>query len=111
MRKIAMFTWIFDECREGQIPRQLAAGYLIRNETESDFNEVEELTRKAFWNVYVPGCVEHYLAHILRGHEDFVPELHFVAETEDGKVVGNLDAEEFDKQFPPMEKEVTMQAI
>ena len=106
-----MFTWIFDECREGQIPRQLAVGYLIRNETESDFNEVEELTRKAFWNVYVPGCVEHYLAHILRGHEDFVPELHFVAETEDGKVVGNLDAEAFDKQFPPMEKEVTMQAI
>ena len=48
---------------------------LIRNETEKDFHEVEELTRKAFWNVYVPGCVEHYLAHILRKHEDFIPEL------------------------------------
>lgn len=63
---------------------------LIRNETENDFNEVEELTRKAFWNVYVPGCVEHYLAHILRGHEDFIPELDFVAVTEDGRIVGNL---------------------
>jgi hypothetical protein len=25
MRKIAMFAWIFDECREGQIPRCSAA--------------------------------------------------------------------------------------
>lgn len=63
---------------------------LIRNETEKDFYEVEELTRKAFWNVYVPGCVEHYLAHILRKHEDFIPELDFVAETDDGKLVGNV---------------------
>ena len=36
----------------------------IRNETESDFREVEILTRKAFWNVNVPGCDEHYLAHV-----------------------------------------------
>lgn len=63
---------------------------LIRNEVENDFREVEELTRKAFWNVYVPGCVEHYLAHILRSHKDFIPELDFVAETGDGKIVGNL---------------------
>ena len=63
---------------------------LIRRETERDFREVEELTRKSFWNVYVPGCAEHYLAHILRGHEDFISELDFVAETEEGKVVGNV---------------------
>lgn len=63
---------------------------LIRKETENDFHEVEKLTRKAFWNVYVPGCVEHYLAHILRGHEDFIPELDFVAETDEGKLVGNV---------------------
>lgn len=63
---------------------------IIRNEREPDFRKVEILTRKAFWNVYVPGCDEHYLAHILRGHKDFIPELDLVAETEDGKIVGNV---------------------
>ncbi|MDE6873290.1 MAG: N-acetyltransferase [Lachnospiraceae bacterium] len=62
----------------------------VRNERESDFREVEILTRKAFWNVHVPGCDEHYLAHVLRGHEDFIPELDFVAETEDGEIIGNV---------------------
>lgn len=63
---------------------------IIRNEAPGDFREVEELTRKAFWNVNVPGCDEHYLAHILRKHEDFIPELDFVAETEDGTIAGNV---------------------
>ncbi len=48
------------------------------------------MTRKAFWNVNVPGCEEHYLAHILRSHEDFIPELDFVAKTADGNIVGNV---------------------
>lgn len=62
---------------------------LIRNETEADYKAVEELTRKAFYNQYVPGCTEHYLVHIMRGHEDFIPELDFVAEL-DGKVIANI---------------------
>lgn len=62
----------------------------IRNEKTDDFREVEILTRKAFWNVHVPGCDEHYLAHILRDHKDFIPELDLVAQTEDGKIVGNV---------------------
>ena len=62
----------------------------LRNEMQSDYRAVEELTRKAFWNVYVPGCDEHYLAHILRDHPDFVPELDLVAETADGTIVGNV---------------------
>ena len=41
---------------------------IIRNEEERDFRAVEELTKKAFWNIHVPGCNEHYLAHILRNH-------------------------------------------
>ncbi len=41
-------------------------GLIIRNERESDFREVENLIREAFWNLNVPGCDEHYLAHILR---------------------------------------------
>lgn len=62
---------------------------LIRNEKPEDHRIVEELTREAFWNLYVPGCDEHYLLHVLRQHEDFIPELDFVAEA-DGKIVGNI---------------------
>ena len=61
----------------------------IRNETEADYAAVENLTRKAFYNVYVPGCMEHYLVRVMREHEDFVPELDFVAEL-DGEIVGNI---------------------
>lgn len=61
----------------------------IRNERESDYKIVEDITRKAFYNVYVPGCMEHYLVHIMRGHEDFIPELDFVIEL-DGQIVGNI---------------------
>lgn len=62
---------------------------IIRNEEEKDYSEVERITRKAFYNLYVPGCVEHYLVHIMREHEDFVKELDFVLEL-DGKVIGNI---------------------
>jgi predicted N-acetyltransferase YhbS len=61
----------------------------IRNEQPSDFRKVEELTREAFWNLYVPGCDEHYLVHVLRNHADFIPELDFVAIVDD-KIVGNI---------------------
>lgn len=61
----------------------------IRNERPGDFRAVEELTKRAFWNVNVPGCNEHYLAHILRSHVDFVTELDFVAEI-DGKIIANV---------------------
>lgn len=62
---------------------------IIRNETENDCRTVEKITRDAFWDVNFPGCDEHYLAHILRGHEDFIRELDFVAEL-DGQVIGNI---------------------
>ena len=61
----------------------------IRNERETDYKIVEDITRKTFYNVYVPGCMEHYLVHIMRGHEDFIPELDFVIEV-DGQIVGNI---------------------
>jgi len=61
----------------------------IRNELESDYLEVEKLTREAFWNLYVPGCDEHYLVHIMRKHPDFVPEMDFVA-LHEGRIVGNI---------------------
>ncbi len=62
---------------------------IIRNETENDYRVVEELTRDAFWNLYFPGCNEHYLVHIMRNHADFLRELDFVAER-NGKIVGNI---------------------
>ena len=61
----------------------------IRNEQEKDYKLVEEITRKAFYNLYIPGCAEHYLVHVMRAHEDFLPELDFVIE-EDGQVIGNI---------------------
>ena len=39
---------------------------IIRNETKNDYKEVEKITREAFYNLYIPGCVEHYLVHIMR---------------------------------------------
>ena len=62
----------------------------IRREKNEEQRTVEVLTRQAFWNVYGPGCTEHYVVHILRKHEDFVPELDLVAESADGRIVGNV---------------------
>lgn len=61
----------------------------IRNEQETDYKKVEEITRKAFYNLYIPGCAEHYLVHIMRQHKDFLPELDFVIE-KDGQIIGNV---------------------
>lgn len=62
---------------------------IIRTETSEDRAAVENLTREAFWNVNAPGCDEHYLVHVMRSHEDFIPELDLVAEL-DGCIVGNV---------------------
>ncbi|NLO48867.1 MAG: N-acetyltransferase [Clostridiales bacterium] len=61
----------------------------IRNEEEKDYERVEEITRKAFWNLYIPGCTEHYMVHIMRSHKDFLPELDFVIEA-DNQIIGNI---------------------
>lgn len=59
----------------------------FRLERKEEYRQVEALVRESFWNVYRPGCVEHYLLHLLRGHSDFVPELDIVM-VEDGKIIG-----------------------
>ena len=61
----------------------------IRNEHPADYRRVEEITRKAFWNLHVPGCDEHLLVHKLRKHEDFVKELDFVV-VKDNEVIANI---------------------
>jgi predicted N-acetyltransferase YhbS len=62
---------------------------IIRLEQPSDYATVENLTREAFWNVHVPGCDEHYLAHILRNSPDFIAELDYIAMI-GNKLVGNI---------------------
>lgn len=54
--------------------------YMIRLEEKGDYRAVENLTREAFWNVYAPGCTEHYVLHCYREEEGFVPELDLVME-------------------------------
>lgn len=61
----------------------------IRREAAADRQTVEDVTRRAFYNIYAPGCVEHYLVRTMRDHPDFIPELDFVAEL-DGRVIGNV---------------------
>ncbi len=61
----------------------------VRNETGNDYRAVEELTRDAFWNVYKPGADEHYYAHMIRSHPDFIPELDFVLE-DGGRIIGSI---------------------
>ena len=61
----------------------------IRLEKPQDYREVENLTREAFWNVYRPGCTEHYVLNQYRNNPDFIPELDFVME-EDGKIIGHV---------------------
>ena len=61
--------------------------WIIRLEKEEEHREVENLIRESFWNVYRPGCLEHYVIHQLRNNPAFVPELDFVMEM-DGKNIG-----------------------
>ena len=58
---------------------------IIRLETPKDYREVENLTRDAFWNVYRPGCTEHYVLNQYRTNPDFIPELDLVMEEGDGE--------------------------
>ena len=61
--------------------------YIIRLERKEEHREVETLVREAFWNVYRPGCLEHYILNQLRNDPAFVPELDFVME-KDGQLIG-----------------------
>ena len=48
---------------------------------------MEYLVRESFWNVYRPGCLEHYVLNQLRNDPDFIPELDFVL-IKDGRIIG-----------------------
>lgn len=59
----------------------------IRLEKPEDYRETENLVRESFWNVYRPGCLEHYVLHVLRDDPAFVSELDFVME-QNGRMIG-----------------------
>ena len=66
---------------------------MIRLEKKEEQRKVENLVRDSFWNVYRPGCLEHYVLHQLRNNPAFVPELDFVMllnekNNEEGKLIG-----------------------
>lgn len=60
---------------------------IIRLEKKEEYRKVENLVRESFWNVYRPGCQEHYILQQLRNDPAFVHELDFVME-KDGKLIG-----------------------
>lgn len=61
----------------------------IRNENPKDYKTVENIAREAFWNLYFPGCHEHFVVHKMRKHKDFIKDLSFVIEVDD-KIVGGI---------------------
>lgn len=61
----------------------------LRRENAADYRETEALTREAFWNNHVPGCDEHYLLHVMRDAESFIPKLDYVAVLGD-KIIGHI---------------------
>lgn len=63
--------------------------YIIRRETAADYRTVENLTREAFWNVYRPGCTEHYVLHQFRNRPEFVKELDLCLEV-GGQIIGHI---------------------
>ncbi len=62
---------------------------IIRNVKNEDFKIVEEVAREAFWNLYFPGCEEHFVIHKMQNHCDYLPELSFVIEI-NGKIIGSI---------------------
>lgn len=69
--------------------KNTAEQIVIRRETPGDFRAVEELVRDAFWNVYHPGCTEHYILHCFRDQPAFIPELDLLME-KDGRLIGQV---------------------
>ena len=61
--------------------------YIIRLERKEEYREVENLVRESFWNVYRPGCLEHYVLNQLREDDAFIHELDFVMES-NGTLIG-----------------------
>lgn len=67
----------------------MKTNFTIRQEESKDFFTVENLVREAFWNVYQPGCDEHFIVNQYRDNSDFIKELSLVLEL-DNKIIGYI---------------------
>ena len=65
-------------------------GYTYRLEEPKDYTATEALTREAFWNVYQPGCDEHFIVHSMRDNAAVIAELNYVCEDASGEIVGHI---------------------
>jgi len=61
----------------------------LRKERLDDYETIAYVIREAFWNVYQPGCVEHYIVERLRRSPAFIKELAYVAIYQ-GQIVGHI---------------------
>ena len=62
---------------------------ILKEEETKDFFENENLTREAFWNVYKPGCDEHFILKLLRDRQSYIKELSLIAFLEN-KIIGSI---------------------
>ncbi len=86
-RKAAMEAIVYTT--KGGSTMDAIKNIIIRLETKEDYRAVENLTRESFWNVYQPGCMEHYVLHCYRDDPAFVPDLDFVMEL-GGEMIGQI---------------------
>ena len=68
----------------------MKSGCIFRREEPGDYALTEFLTREAFWNVYQPGCEEHFILHSMRGQSAVVDELNYVCENACGAILGHI---------------------
>ena len=82
----------FEQMMDKMVEEMEKSNIMIRLEKKEEQRKVENLVRDSFWNVYRPGCLEHYVLHQLRNDPAFVPELDFVMflkeNDEEGKLIG-----------------------
>ena len=82
----------FERMLDKIVEEMKKSNIMIRLEKKEEYQKVENLVRESFWNVYRPGCLEHYVLHQLRSDPAFVPELDFVMllneNDEEGKLIG-----------------------
>jgi len=61
----------------------------IIEEKPEYYHDAELCIQHSFWNVYMPGCEEHYLVHRMRNEKEFVKELSLIA-LDNNHVVGAI---------------------
>ena len=77
----------FEQMMDKSVEKMKKSSIMIRLEKKEEQQKVENLVRDSFWNVYCPGCLEHYVLNQLRNDPAFVPELDFVMYL-DGELIG-----------------------